>query len=174
MHAAFLLAWCLLVLTGVAGKLLRVVVPRRLTRIEDEAMLVEDVVQRRTAMRQELDDHLLHASAEHAVLIERTLPGAIRSPDWYGSRRMKHADVVRSVYAAIDGDARVPPNAREWLQRVVTCAVEERFLGRMLLYHWLLRAWLPLHIGLTALCLPWLVIHAATALYFASVGGGAR
>src|SRR5207248_11196879 len=93
------------------------------------------------------------------ALVNDVIPRQIKSPDWYGSRRMKRNEVVESVYKAIDGDNKVPADKRDWLKRMVTCLVEEEFLDRMLTYHFVLRAWLPVHVALTTLCFPWLIFH---------------
>lgn len=166
-HGAFLLAWLLLIITGIVGKLLSVWVPRRLTRIEDEALLVEDVVERQKAMRLEIEQLLVDADEKTVTLVNETIPRFIKSPDWYGKRRMRRADVVESVYKAIDGDGliqkgQVPADKRDWLRRIITCEVEEVFLDRMLTYHYVLRAWVPVHVALTTLCFPWLLFHIVT------------
>jgi hypothetical protein len=163
-HGAFLIAWELLILTGIAGKIISVVVPKRLTRIEDEALLVEDVVDRQKAMRTEIEQLLQDATDAMVTLVNETIPSKIKSPDWYGKRRMKRADVVEEVYKAIDGDALlakgvVPADKKDWLKRMITCEVEEVFLDRMLTYHYVLRAWVPVHVALTTLCFPWLIFH---------------
>jgi hypothetical protein len=166
-HGAFLIAWLLLILTGVLGKLLSVMVPRRLTRIEDEALLVEDVVERQKAMRLEIEQLLQDADEKTLTLVNETIPAQIKSPDWYGARRMNRAAVVDSVYKAVDGDGLLakgvlPADKKDWLRRIVTCEVEEVFLDRMLTYHYLLRAWVPVHVALTTLCFPWLIFHIVT------------
>lgn len=158
-HGAFLVAWILLIVTGIAGKLLSVWVPRRLTRIEDEALLVEDVVERSKAMRLEIEQLLQDADEKTLTLVNDLIPRHIKSPDWYGKRRMRRSAVVDSVYAAVGGDQQVPPEKKDWLKRIITCEVEEVFLDRMLTYHYLLRAWLPIHVALTTLCFPWLIFH---------------
>lgn len=158
-HGAFLLAWLLLIATGIIGKLLSVFVPRRLTRIEDEALLVEDVVERQKAMRLEIEQLLVDADEKTVTLVNETIPAQIKSPDWYGARRMRRSDVVDAVYKAIDGDKQVAPDKKDWLRRIVTCEVEEVFLDRMLTYHYVLRAWVPVHVALTTLCFPWLIFH---------------
>jgi hypothetical protein len=166
-HGAFLIAWELLILTGIMGKLISVYVPRRLTRIEDEALLVEDVVERQKAMRLEIEQLLTDCNDTLVNLVNETIPRAIKSPDWYGSRRMKRNDVVDAVYKSINGDTlvqngTVPADKKDWLKRMVTCCVEEEFLDRMLTYHYVLRAWLPVHVALTTLCFPWLIFHVVT------------
>lgn len=161
-HGAFLGAWLLLIGTGVVGKVISVVVPRRLTRIEDEALLVEDVVDRQKAMRTQVEELLQDADEASLKLANDVVPRKIASPDWYGARRMRHADAADAVYQTIGGDALLSPERRDWLKRVVACLVEEAFLSRMLTYHYLLRAWVPVHVALTFLCLPWLVFHVLT------------
>ncbi len=166
-HGAFLIAWELLILTGIVGKLISVYVPRRLTRIEDEALLVEDVAERQKAMRLEIEQLLTDCDDKLVHIVNDVIPKKIKAPDWYGKRRMKRHDVVESVYKAIDGEGmlargEVPADKKDWLKRMITCLVEEEFLDRMLTYHYVLRAWVPVHVALTTLCFPWLIFHVVS------------
>ena len=164
-HGAFLLAWLLLIGTGIFGKFASSWIPKRLTKIEDEALLVEDVVERQKAMRTEIEQLLADADEKTTALVNDVVPSKIKSPDSYGKRRMRRADVIAEVYKAVDGDNQVPPEKRDWLKRIITCEVEEAFLGRMLTYHYVLRAWVPVHVALTTLCFPWLIFHVASTLF---------
>jgi hypothetical protein len=163
-HAAFLGAWLLLIFSGIFGKLVSVIVPKKLTRIEDEALLAEDVAERQRAMRTEIEQ-LLQASDEKLIsLANDVIPPKIKSPGSYGKRRLRRSDVVAEVYAAIDGDNQVPADKRDTLKRLVTCLVEEKFLDKMMFYHFILRAWVPAHVALTTLCFPWLILHIVSVL----------
>ncbi|MBM4282643.1 MAG: hypothetical protein FJ137_18465 [Deltaproteobacteria bacterium] len=163
LHGAFLLAWLGLIASGVAGKVIGVVVPRRLTRIEDEALLVEDVNDRQAALRKEVEE-LLQANLEDAFVdyANNVAPRAIRNPQHYGRRRLRRPDVIEEVWNETNGAAVLPADKHETARRIVTCLVEERFLDQMQRYHWALRAWIPVHVALTTLCFPWLIIHMIT------------
>jgi hypothetical protein len=163
LHGAFLIAWLLLIGTGVFGKIVGVVVPRRLTRIEDEALLVEDVIDKQAAMRKEIED-LLQANADERFLqyANNVVPKAIKDPQSYGKRRMRRADVVEELWAQTNGATALAPDKHDTGKRIITCLVEERFLEQMQGYHWILRAWVPVHVALTTLCFPWLIIHMIT------------
>jgi hypothetical protein len=163
LHGAFLLAWLGLIASGVAGKVIGVVVPRRLTRIEDEALLVEDVNDRQAAIRKEVEE-LLQANPEDAFVdyANNVAPRAIRNPQHYGRRRLRRPDVIEEVWNETNGAAVLPAGKHETARRIVTCLVEERFLDQMQRYHWALRAWIPVHVALTTLCFPWLIIHMIT------------
>lgn len=163
LHGAFLLAWLLLIATGFFGKIIGVVIPKRLTKIEDEALLAEDVTEKQAAMRKEIED-LLQANPEEAFVkyANDVVPRAIQNPVSYGKRRMRRADVIEEIWQKTNGATAVPADKHETAKRVVTCLVEERFLGQMQTYHWLLRAWVPIHVALTTLCFPWLIVHIIT------------
>ena len=163
LHGAFLVAWLCLIGSGVAGKIIGVVVPRRLTRIEDEALLVEDVTDKQAAMRKEIEE-LLQANPDDKFVdyANNVAPRAIRNPQHYGKRRMRRHDVIEEIWSESNGAALVPADKHETAKRIVTCLVEERFLEQMQGYHWLLRAWVPVHVALTTLCFPWLIIHVIT------------
>jgi hypothetical protein len=164
-HGAFLLAWLLLIFTGIFGKFVSAWIPKRLTKIEDEALLVEDVVERQKAMRTEIEQLLQDADEKTTNLVNDVIPRKIKSPDSYGKRRMRRSEVVAEVYKDIDGDNAVAADKRDWLKRIVACEVEEVFLDRMLTYHYVLRAWVPVHVALTTLCFPWLIFHIASTLF---------
>jgi hypothetical protein len=163
LHGAFLAAWLCLIASGILGKLIGVVVPRRLTRIEDEALLVEDVSERKVAMRREIEE-LLQANPEEVVVhyANEVVPPAIKDPQTYGKRRLRRFEIVEEIWAQTEGMRLLPPEKHETGKRLVTCLVEERFLERMERYHWLLRAWVPIHVALTTICFPWLLIHMVT------------
>lgn len=161
LHGAFLVAWLLLIGTGFFGKILGVIIPARLTRIEDEALLAEDVTEKQIAMRKQIEE-LLQANPEMAELANTTAPRAIKNPQHYGKRRMNRHDVIDEVWAAVGGGANLAPDKHDTAKRIVTCLVEERFLEQMQGYHWVLRAWVPVHVALTTLCFPWLIVHIVT------------
>lgn len=161
LHGAFLVAWLLLIGTGFFGKIIGVVVPRRLTRIEDEALLAEDVTEKQAAMRKQIEE-LLQANPDLAEYANTTVPKAIKNPQSYGKRRMKRSDVIEEVWTQTNGPAAVAADKQDTAKRLVTCLVEERFLEQMQGYHWMLRAWVPVHVALTTLCFPWLIVHIVT------------
>lgn len=163
LHGAFLLAWLLLIASGIFGKIVSVVVPQRLTAIEDEALLAEDVTDKQGAMRKEIED-LLQANPEEAFVTyaNTTVPKAIKNPQSYGKRRLRRGQVVEEVWTQTNGVAALPAAKHDTGKRIVTCLVEERFLEQMQGYHWILRAWVPIHVALTTLCFPWLLIHVIT------------
>lgn len=163
LHGAFLVAWLLLIGTGFLGKIISVVVPRRLTRIEDEALLAEDVTEKQVAMRKEIEE-LLQANPEPAFVAYANVvaPKAIKNPQHYGKRRMRRHDVIDEVWEKTNGSTAVSADKHDTARRIVTCLVEERFLEQMQGYHWLLRSWVPIHVALTTLCFPWLIVHVVT------------
>jgi hypothetical protein len=162
-HSAFLVAWLALVITGIVGKLLSTFIPPRLTLIEDEALLVEDISDRQSAMRKEIED-LLQANpdAKFVQFANDIVPRAIRNPQSYGKRRMKRIDVIEEVIQTTKLETVLPSPLHDVGRRVVSCLVEDRFLEQMQSHHFWLRAWLPVHIALTTLCFPWLILHVIT------------
>lgn len=173
LHGAFLVAWLLLIATGFLGKVLGVVVPARLTKIEDEALLVEDVTEKQMAMRKEIEE-LLQANPEEkfTTWANVTVPRAIKDPLWYGKRHAKapadvrkhslRSVVIEELWDDTKAEQLFGADKHDTARRVLTCLVEERFLERMQRYHWVLRAWVPVHVALTTLCFPWLIVHVIT------------
>ena len=163
LHGAFLVAWLALIGTGFFGKIISVVIPRRLTAIEDEALLAEDVTDRQAAMRKEIEE-LLQANPDEKFVnyINNVVPKAIKNPVGYGKRRMNRADVVEEIWTQTNGPTALPADKHDTGRRIVTCLIEERFLEKMQGYHWILRSWVPIHVALTTLCFPWLIVHMIT------------
>ncbi len=173
LQGAFLIAWLLLIGTGFAGKILGMVVPARLTKIEDEALLAEDVTEKQIAMRKEIED-LLQANPDEkfGAWANVTVPRAIKSPLWYGKRHAKspaeirkfslRSVVIEELWEKTAGATAIAASQHDTAKRVLTCLVEERFLEQMQSYHWVLRAWVPVHVALTTLCFPWLIVHVIT------------
>jgi hypothetical protein len=75
---------------------------------------------------------------------------------------MKRHDVIDEVWTQTNGPTAVAADKQDTAKRLVTCLVEERFLEQMQGYHWMLRAWVPVHVALTTLCFPWLIVHIVT------------
>ena len=165
-HGAFLIAWLLLVGTGILGKWMYRTVPKKLTALEEEELLVEDVIDKQRALRTEVEELLESASAQIQELADREIPKAIKSPMAYAKKRMQHADVVEAIYEQLGGDTAVAQDDRELLQRIIYCQVEDRFLDAIFRQHRLMRFWLPTHIALTTLCIPWLLFHVVTVFLF--------
>ncbi len=163
LHGAFLVAWLLLIGTGLFGKIVGTMIPKRLTRIEDEALLAEDITEKHVAMRKEIEE-LLQANPEQNFVdyANKVVPRAIKNPQHYGKRRMRRSDVIEEIWEQTKGATLIAPDKHDTAKRIVTCLVEERFLGQMQGYQWLLRAWVPLHVALTTLCFPWLIVHIIT------------
>ncbi|HEY1097282.1 MAG TPA: hypothetical protein VGF99_00075, partial [Myxococcota bacterium] len=134
LQAGFLVAWLLLIFTGFAGKIIGVVVPARLTKIEDEALLAEDVTEKQVAMRKEIED-LLQANpdAAFATWANTTVPRAIKDPLWYGRRHAKspaetrrhslRSVVIEELWEQTKGAAVVAADKHETARRVLTCLV---------------------------------------------------
>lgn len=163
-HGGFLIAFLLLVGTGILGKYLYTVVPKRLTLLEEEGLLLEDVVERQQAGRLEIDQLTDGVDASLQELVDNIIPKAIKAPMHYAKRRMRWEDVREEVYADIGGDAAVDEQHRELIKRAVDVLVEDRYLSAQLRHHRLLSVWLPTHVGLTSLCIPWLIFHVVTTL----------
>jgi hypothetical protein len=163
LHGAFLLAWLGLIASGILGKIIGVVVPRRLTRIEDEALLAEDVTEKQMAMRKEIEE-LLQANPDERFVeyANNVVPRGIKGPQHYGRRRLRRPEVIEEVWGDTGGADLLPSEQHETARRIVACLVEERFLEQMQRYHWVLRAWIPVHVALTTVCFPWLIIHVIT------------
>ena len=162
LHGAFLIFWLLLIGTGILGKFLYITIPKRLAMLEEESLLLDDVVSRRAAVVDQLNELVEGADAEIATLADRLIPRQIKSPKHYAKKRMLWSQVSDEVFESIKQSPGVAGN-EDLARRLVQCRVEEKFYDAQYRYQMALRIWLPAHVGLTTLCFPWLIIHVATA-----------
>jgi CRP-like cAMP-binding protein len=155
-------------LSGVAGQLLYQLVPPMLARIEgDRSQLVEDVVNEKRELEMELaslcDSDPLRAIRKKA----HGFAGGVFSRMGRGYQPDKFADSAIDDPRLANLLAHVPPDRRADARRVITDECRMADARTQLRLYALLRGWLALHIGATAVLLTLLVAHIfAVVLYF--------
>ncbi len=164
-------AFDLTILSGIIGLAAYYLAPRIMTRIEGEPLLVEDLEGR----RQEL-------LADVRTILDKSdgwLKEEIR--DRVYPRFLSYGYLWRQIWRREELKAMLAQARQEFKERTtrlttdeernlligaVETAVTLRRVDALLALHWLLRAWIPLHILATAVMLALLLVHIGQVVFF--------
>ena len=164
-------AFDLTILSGLIGVIAYVVAPRIMTRIEGEPLLVEDLEGRRKELRSDI--RAIYEKSDGWLkeeLSERVYP---RFLSWgFLWRQIWRREELKGLLAQArqefkDRTTRLTTDEeRDLLISAVETAVTLRRVDALLALHWLLKVWIPMHIGATAIMLALLVVHIVQVTYF--------
>jgi Fe-S-cluster-containing dehydrogenase component/CRP-like cAMP-binding protein len=164
-------AFDLTLLSGIAGIVVYYIAPRIMTRIEGEPLLVEDLEGRRAELRADVRSILEKSEGWLKEEIrDRVYPRFLsRGFLW---RQIWRREELKALLAQArqefkDRTTRLTTDEeRDLLISAVETAVTLRRVDALLALHWLLRAWIPLHIVATALMLALMLVHIAQVVFF--------
>lgn len=153
----------LVILTGLFGICCYFAVPRLMTQIEDDPLLLEDLKARRAELQQEIAG--LAGSSSEAVcnaVTERVLPRLLSSA--YLLRQYVKREKLDAMLAAAREEFKpmavgMDDGQRSRLMKAVEAAATLRRVEALILLHRLLKAWLPPHVISTSLMLALMLIH---------------
>ena len=166
-----MISFDLVIASGIFGAACYVIVPRFMTRIEREPLLVEDLEKRRNELRAELvrtaeetDDPELRSVIERKVRrrflgLGYLLRQYLRREDLAGMLA-----AARSDFKAIGDTMNRTDDAR--LMQAVENAATLRRVDALVYLHYLLKLWLAPHVLFTSLVLVLMVLHIAQVVYF--------
>jgi Fe-S-cluster-containing dehydrogenase component len=165
------IAFDLTILSGIVGIVSYCVAPRIMTRIEGEPLLVEDLEGRRKELLSDV-----------RTILEKSdgwLKDEIRDrvyPRFLSNRFLWRQIWRREELKALLAQARqefkdrttrlTTDEERDLLIAAVETAVTLRRVDALLTLHWLLRAWIPLHIFATAVMLALMLVHVGQVVFF--------
>jgi len=165
------IAFDLTLLSGVVGIVSYWVMPRIMTRIEGEPLLVEDLESRRKELRN--DTRTLLEKSEGWLkeeIRERVYP---RFLSWgFLWRQMWRREELKALLAQARQEFKerttrqATDEERELLIDAVETAVTLRRVDALLTLHWLLRFWIPIHIAATSLMLALMLVHIVQVVFF--------
>ena len=165
------IAFDLTILSGVIGIICYYVAPRIMTRIEGDPLLVEDLEGRRKELLSDVRTILEKSDGWLKEEIrERVYPRFLS----YGFlwRQISRREELKALLAQArqefkDRTTRLTTEEeRDLLLAAVETAVTLRRVDALLALHWLLRAWIPLHIFATALMLALMLVHVGQVVFF--------
>lgn len=166
-----MISFDMVIFSGIFGALCYLIVPRFMTRIEREPLLLEDL----EARREELRAQLVQASEqtdnpELKRLIERKVRRRFLSLSYLFRQYLRTEDLPSMLAAArakfrddADGLSR---NDEARLMEAVENAATLRRVDALCYLHKLLKLWLPPHVLFTSLMLVLMVVHIAQVVYF--------
>ena len=166
-----MISFDLVIATGLFGAICYIVVPRFMTRIEREPLLIEDLEARqkelRTALIQTADET---TNPELKELIQRKVRRRFLGLAYLFRQYLKRED-LQSMLAAARKEFRSSADkmtrtddAR--LMDAVENAATLRRVDALCYLHYLLKLWVAPHVLFTSLMLVLMVIHIAQVVYF--------
>jgi Fe-S-cluster-containing dehydrogenase component/CRP-like cAMP-binding protein len=168
---SLMISFDLVIASGLLGAICYVFVPRLMTRIEGEPLLVEDLEARQVELRAEL----LRA-AEQAVTpeVRRLICVDVRRRFLsfsYLFRQYLKRDDLNTMLASARGEfhhevARLSQTEDTQLMEAVENAATLRRVDALVYLHSLLRLWVAPHVLFTAIMLFLMVLHVAQVIYF--------
>jgi Fe-S-cluster-containing dehydrogenase component/CRP-like cAMP-binding protein len=164
-------AFDLTLLSGIVGIISYWLMPRIMTRIEGEPLLVEDLEGRRNELRGdtrailEKSDGWLKEEIRDRVYPRFLSWGFLWRQIW--RREELKAMLAQARQEFKDRTTRLTTDEeRDLLISAVETAVTLRRVDALLALHWLLRFWIPMHIAATSIMLGLMVVHIAQVIFF--------
>jgi len=162
----------LVILTGLFGIACYYTIPRLLTRIEEQPLLIEDLEARREELRTRLSDVTMLAPDSVREQVRSTLFRRFRSTSYLVrqlvSRRRLEEAYSQEIHLLEPQMAQLPNESREVLTTIARDLITLRRVEALIILHRLLKAWVVPHVLTTALMLALLVIHLIQVIYFAA------
>ena len=165
------LAFDLTIFSGLFGVVAYVIAPRIMTRIEGEPLLVEDLEKRRQELRQdtrtfyEKSDGWLKEELRDRVYPRFLSYGFLWRQIW--RREELKALLAQARQEFKDRTTRTTTDEeRDLLLSAVEAAVTLRRVDALLMLHWTLRVWIPMHVVSTAVMLALMLVHIAQVVFF--------
>ncbi|MEQ1921111.1 MAG: cyclic nucleotide-binding domain-containing protein [Pyrinomonadaceae bacterium] len=166
-----MISFDMVIFSGIFGALCYLIVPRFMTRIEREPLLLEDL----EARREELRAQMVMASgqtdnSELKRLIERKVRRRFLSLTYLFRQYLRTEDLPSMLAAARarfrDDAAGLSRNDEVRLMEAVENAATLRRVDALCYLHKLLKLWLPPHVLFTSLMLVLMLVHIAQVVYF--------
>jgi Fe-S-cluster-containing dehydrogenase component/CRP-like cAMP-binding protein len=166
---ALMLSFDFVILTGLFGIACYWIVPRLLTRMEGEPLLLDSLLLRRKELQDELGE-LLGASSEGLrTLIRSKVIQGFTSVSYLLRQYLKREDLnamIESAVAGLQAQAAAARAEQEEFSRAVEIVVTMRRLDSLIYLHRLLKAWLAPHVIFTSLMLALMFVHIFQVIYF--------
>lgn len=165
-----MISFDLVVLTGLFGIFCYLAVPRLLTRIEGEPLLVDDLISRRAELESELRD-IRDSSSEPARSLVTRAAARFLSFGYLVKQYLSRAPLGELVTSARRefqkrADVLQNPSDRGKVDRAVEAAVTIRRLDALIILHRTLKLWLVPHVIFTSLMLALMIVHIIQVIYF--------
>jgi hypothetical protein len=167
-----MIAFDLVIASGLFGLACYLVVPRIMTSIEGEPLLIEDLRARRAELREDLAEIGQKCGEDVREIIRRRVRGRYLSLGYLLRQYLK-----REELSALEAEARdeihpeverlKDPEAQHYLIAAVEATVTLRRVDALIYLHQLLKLWLAPHVVATALMLVLMFVHIVQVTFFA-------
>ena len=168
--STLMVSFDLVILSGLFGIACYLIVPRIMTSIEGDPLLIEDLQSRREELRQTLA--LLDTSdKELRGLIEGRVRKRFLSLSYLLRQYIRREPLSALLAEAREEFGAAPlsnPNARLTLIEAVETSATLRRVDALIYLHQLLKLWLAPHVVTSALMLALLVVHMIQVVFFAT------
>ncbi|MDT4967132.1 MAG: hypothetical protein QOJ64_1869 [Acidobacteriota bacterium] len=160
----------LVILSGLFGIVCYILVPRIMTSIEGDPLLIEDLRDRRDELRETLAQIDL-SNAELRDILKRKIRRRFLSFRYLMRQYTRREDLTTMLADAReefkeDAERLPDPQARLVLMDVVEATATLRRVDALIYLHQLLKLWLAPHVVSTSLMLALMVVHIVQAIFF--------
>lgn len=169
--SALYVAFDVTILSGLIGIASYIVAPRIMTRIEGEPLLAEDLEGRRKELLSDVRTILQKSDGWlKEELRDRVYPRFLSNRFLW--RQIWRREELKALLAQARQEFKerttrlATVEERDLLISAVETAVTLRRIDALILLHWLLRVWIPMHIVATAVMLALMVVHIAQVVFF--------
>ncbi len=167
-----MISFDLVILSGLFGVACYIIVPRIMTSIEGEPLLIEDLRARREELRQDLGEIGQKCGEDVREIIRRKVRGRYLSFGYLLRQFLK-----REELSALEAEARdeirpeaerlSDPDSQHYLISAVEATVTLRRVDALIYLHQLLKLWLAPHVVATSLMLVLMFVHIVQVTFFA-------
>ncbi len=170
---ALMIAWDLVIFTGILGIFIYVFAPRKLTKIEGSPLLIDDLKDRREELQKEIAEIAGQAAGPlQAIVKDKVVPRFV-SFGYLLRQFLRREDLDRMVElekAKFSREKAVMTSEkdRRKLDRAIEAAATLRRIDALIYLHRSLKLWLPPHVASTALMLALMIVHIIQVVYYAS------
>ncbi len=166
-----MISFDLVILTGLWGIATYYVAPRLLTRIEEQPLLVDDLLQRREELATDIGNTITASSPASRDAIEKRALPRLLSFGYLIKQYTAREHVTQMVAKARKEFEQVaqslPPNERTSFLDTVEKAATMRRVDALVYLHRSLKMWLAPHVLTTSLMLALMIVHIIQVVYFA-------
>ncbi|HZE69085.1 MAG TPA: cyclic nucleotide-binding domain-containing protein [Pyrinomonadaceae bacterium] len=165
------LAFEVVVFSGLYGVAAYILAPRIMTSIEGEPLLLEDLIERRRELQEELIARVAKAEGWLRDELEKNVVKRFQTFGFL-MRQLIKREALKTLLAEARQEFKdrivrtATSEERELLLATVQTAVTLRRVEALILLHQLLKQWVPLHVVSTALMLALMVVHIIHAIFF--------
>jgi Fe-S-cluster-containing dehydrogenase component/CRP-like cAMP-binding protein len=168
-----MISFDLVILTGLFGILAYQIAPRILTKIEGAPLLIDDLLQRREELQNELAEIRATSGEPLSGLVSNKVIPRFTSFGFLLRQYLKREPLTAMLQDAINSSNALfqqlqDQKDRDRLARAIESAATLRRVDALIYLHRICKLWLPPHVATTSLMLALLIVHIVQVIYYAS------